>query len=173
MIILKDRKPAPTVESSSKTVVDSPSTLTVKPSTKQPTPTPKPSRLRRVSRFMARHPRWVQAFLLLALTSGTGCFLLYSLFRGAWTPERDNLTILQTIFKMEIKRDSTRIIDGDPQQVVTRSYQSLEPYMEEDGWIWVSRFGSTITYGSQNKRLIASCSPYSPLYMVCSLSEIP
>ncbi|MEL7143131.1 MAG: hypothetical protein AAGL08_13030 [Cyanobacteria bacterium J06573_11] len=170
MTTLKDRKPAITVESSPTTVVDSPSTLTVTPSSDTPKP---PSKLRRAGRFVARHPRWVQAFLLLALTSGTGCFLLYSLFKGAWTPERDNLTILQTIFKMELERDSTRRIDGDPQQVVTRSYQSLEPYLEEDGWVWVNRFGSTITYGNQNKRLIASCSPYSPLYMVCSLSEIP
>jgi hypothetical protein len=37
----------------------------------------------------------------------------------------------------------------------------------------MNRFGSTITYGQQDQRLIASCSPYSPLYVICDLSEIP
>lgn len=133
----------------------------------------KASRLRRIGSAIARHPRLTQTFLLLAIASGTGLFLLYSLFKGAWSPEQDNLKILHTIFKMETSRESTLTIDGDEQQVVTRSFRSLETYVETDGWIWINRFGSTITYGEQEQRLIASCSPYSPLYMICSLSEIP
>ena len=133
----------------------------------------KPSRLRKVGRVIAHHPRITQLVLLLAFISGTSVFLLYSLFKGAWSPEQDNLKILSTILEMEVSRESTIAIEGDNNQVLTRSFQSLEPYVEEDGWTWVNRFGSTITYRKQEQTLIASCSPYSPLYMICSLSEIP
>ncbi|MEL7226831.1 MAG: hypothetical protein AAGL17_18850, partial [Cyanobacteria bacterium J06576_12] len=94
-------------------------------------------------------------------------------FKDAWSPQYDNLVILKTIFKMELNREDTRMVGEDPQQVITRSYQSLEPYVEDDGWVWVNRFGGTITYGKQEQRLIASCDAYSPLYLVCNLSEIP
>ena len=134
---------------------------------------PKPGRLRRLGRMLARHPRLAQSFGLLTLTTGTGLFLLYLLFRGAWSAHQDNLSVLHTIFKMETQRESTLAISEDPQQVVTRSYDTLEPHVGADDWVWINRFGSTITYGKQEQRLIASCSPYSPLYMVCSLSEIP
>ncbi len=132
---------------------------------------------RRVGAGIVRHPVLIQIALLLILAGGASCFLLYSLFKGAWSPEKDNLSILKTIFKMEVSRKSTLAIEQDPQQVVTRSYQSLEPYVATEDWIWINRFGSTSTYGKQDgnrdQRLIASCSAYSPLYLVCSLSEIP
>ncbi|MEL7332360.1 MAG: hypothetical protein AAFN12_08920 [Cyanobacteria bacterium J06560_2] len=145
------------------------STHTVSP----PAVPKKKNRLRRVGRVIARHPRLTQAAILLTLTTSAGLFLLYTLFKDAWSPHQDNLSVLQTIFQMETNRESTLAIDDNPQLVVTRSYQSLEPHVETDGWVWINRFGSTITYGKQDQRLIASCSPYSPLYMVCSLSEIP
>ncbi|MGC1217184.1 MAG: hypothetical protein WA783_18925 [Phormidesmis sp.] len=132
---------------------------------------------RRVGAVVSRHPVLVQIAVLLVLTSGAGCFLLYSLFKGAWSPEKDNLSILSSILKMEIARKSALAIDGNSQQVVTRSYQSLEPYVATEDWVWINRFGSTSTYGKQDgkqdQRLIASCSAYSPLYLVCNLSEIP
>lgn len=133
----------------------------------------KKGRLRKVGSAIARHPRITQSVLLLALISGTSLFLLYSLFKGAWSSEQDNLKILNTILKMEIARESAIALEDSSNQVVTRSFQSLEPYVENDGWTWVNRFGSTITYSKQEQLLIASCSPYSPLYMICSLSEIP
>ena len=74
---------------------------------------------------------------------------------------------------MEVGRESTHPIDNDPQKVVTRSFTSLEPHVAEDDWEWRNRFGSTITYQKQDRWLIASCSPYSPLYLVCDLSEVP
>jgi len=132
---------------------------------------------RRVGAVVSRHPVLAQIAVLLVLISGTGCFLLYSLFKGAWSPEKNNLSILGSILKMEIARESALAIDGNPQQVVTRSYQSLEPYVATEDWVWVNRFGSTSTYGKQDgkqdQRLIASCSAYSPLYLVCNLSETP
>ncbi|MEL6604233.1 MAG: hypothetical protein AAFP20_13520 [Cyanobacteria bacterium J06614_10] len=132
---------------------------------------PKASRLRKVGAAIARHPRLIQAAVLLTLASGVGVFLLCLLFKEAWSPEKDNVTVLRTIFKMEIeRRDTLPITDA---QVVTRSYETLDPYVGEEGWTWVNRFGSTLTYGKQDQRLIASCSPYSPLYLICSLSEIP
>lgn len=134
---------------------------------------PKPSRLRSLGRLVARHPRIVQAIVLLAVFSGTGVFLLYLLFRDAWSPEQDNLGVLRTIWEMETSRESTLAMPDNPQQVVTRSYDTLEASVEADGWVWINRFGSTITYGKQEQRLIASCSPYSPLYLICNLSEIP
>lgn len=143
------------------------------PSADIKTAKPKVSRLRRTGRAIARHPKLTQAAVLLLLISGTGSFLLYSLFKDAWSPQYDNLVILKTIFKMELNREDTRMVGEDPQQVITRSYQSLEPYVEDDGWVWVNRFGGTITYGKQEQRLIASCDAYSPLYLVCNLSEIP
>jgi len=143
------------------------SDITIEPNTV------KVGRLRRVGGAIARHPRITQTAVLLLLATGTGCFLLYSLFKGAWSPHQDNIGILTTIFKMELNREDTRVLEDDSRQVITRSYQSLEPYVAEDEWVWVNRFGSTITYGRQDQRLIASCSAYSPLYMVCSLSEIP
>ncbi len=134
----------------------------------------RPSRLRRMGSAIARHPRLIQSVVLLILLAGTSSFLLYSLFRGAWSPEKDNKAILQTIFAMETERkDALPIDQNSPQQIVTRSYADLEPYVEADGWTWINRFGSTITYGRQDQRLIASCSAYSPLYLVCNLSEIP
>ncbi len=134
----------------------------------------KPNRLRRIGSAIARHPRLIQFVVLLILLTGTSSFLLYNLFSGAWSPEKDNKAILQTIFAMEAERKDALPIDGDsPQQIVTRSYADLEPYVEADGWTWINRFGSTITYGRQDQRLIASCSAYSPLYLVCNLSEIP
>ena len=107
------------------------------------------------------------------LFSGTSLFLLYSLFKGAWSPHQDNVAVLKTILKMELERENSRLLDLEPHKVVTRSYQSLDPHVASDGWVWINRFGSTITYGKQEQRLIASCSAYSPLYLVCSLSEIP
>lgn len=136
-----------------------------------------PGRLRKIGKAIARHPKLVQFFTLLLLTGGTSIFLLYLLFRGAWSTHEDNLTLLRTIWLMETGGESTRIIgqnpDQNPQRVITRSYETLEPYVEADGWTWVNRFGGTITYGKQEKRLIASCGAYSPLYLICSLSEIP
>ena len=144
---------------------------------------PKPGRLRQVGRAIARHPKITQVVVLLLLVSGTGIFLLYLLFRDAWSPEQDNIGVLRTIWRMELARKSTLAIEEAaqaenfpaqmPQQVVTRSYQTLETEVDSDGWVWINRFGSTITYGKQEQRMIASCSPYSALYLVCTLSEIP
>lgn len=110
---------------------------------------------------------------LSAIATGTAFFLLYTLFEGAWSVNQDNFAILQTIFKMELGRESTLAINENPQRVMTRSFTSLEPYVAKDNWEWRNRFGSTITYANQERLLIASCSPYSPLYLVCDLSEIP
>ena len=134
---------------------------------------PKPGRLRRFGRLIARHPRITQIVVLLALISGTGIFLLYLLFRDAWSPEQDNLRVMRTIWQMETNRETLLAVEGNPQQVVTRSYETLENNVEADGWVWVNRFGSTLTFGQQEQRMIASCSPYSALYLVCNLSEIP
>ena len=135
--------------------------------------TAKVSRLRRLGSAFVRHPRLAQTAILLVLATGTGAFLLFSLFRGAWSPHQNNIGVLTTIFKMELNREDTRIIEENPQQVITRSYRSLEPYVANDDWVWINRFGSTITYGRKDQRLIASCSAYSPLYLICNLSEIP
>lgn len=157
-------------ERESTTVITPPA---VTASTSPKPPRAKAGRLRRTGRFIARHPRLTQTVVLLLLVTGTGTFLLYALFKDAWSPHQDNIGVLTTIFKMELNRETTRVIGEDPQQVITRSYQSLEPYLADDEWVWINRFGSTITYGKQDQRLIASCSAYSPLYLVCNLSEIP
>ncbi|MEM9152428.1 MAG: hypothetical protein AAGB19_18500 [Cyanobacteria bacterium P01_F01_bin.3] len=157
MALLKERE---------STTVITPSPITTEPAQ------PKFSRLRHVGQAIARHPRITQAAVLLMLTTGTGVFLLYSLFKGAWSPHQDNIGILTTIFKMEMRRENTQLIDDNPQQVITRSYKSLESHVSDDNWVWINRFGSTVTYGRQEQRIIASCSAYSPLYLICSLSEI-
>ncbi len=138
----------------------------------------KPSRWRWIGSAIACHPRIVQLALLLTMLTGTSSYLLYSLFKDAWSPEKDNIAILKTIVTLELEReDALPIIDSKSEPVsnlvVTRSYVDLEPYLEIDGWIWINRFGSTITYGRQEEILIASCSTYSPLYLICNLSEIP
>ena len=147
---------------------------TIAPPATEPLILPKrASRLRRFARLLARHPNITQVFLLLAIASGTSIFLLYLLFRGAWSTHQDNVAVLSTIFKMELSRKDTLALSDSPQQVITRSYKTLDSYVEPDGWSWVNRFSGTITYGKQEQRLIASCSPYSPIYIICSLSEIP
>lgn len=139
-----------------------------------PVITAKPSRLRQMRGVIAQRSLLMQLVALLILSTGISSFLLYSLFKGAWSPEKDNQAILSAIFAMEFERKHALPIEAvDSNQVVTRSYMDLEPYVEADGWVWLNRFGSTITYGRQDERLIASCSPYSPLYLVCNLSEIP
>ncbi len=133
----------------------------------------KPSKLRKIRNGITHHPRLVQVAIFLTLISGTGLVMLYFLFRGAWPKHEDNTAILNSILKMELNRENIQTIDGDNQRVITRTFSSLEPAVEADGWTWINRFGSTITYGKQDRRLIASCSPYSPLYIICDLSEIP
>lgn len=135
---------------------------------------PKVSRWKKIGKAIAHHPRITTTALLLALASGTGIVLLCLLFKGAWSSHQDNVAILNTILKMELGREDTLAIDeADTQQVITRTYLTLEPYVAQDDWTWINRFGSTITYGKQDQRLIASCSAYSPLYLICDLSEIP
>ncbi|MEL6814232.1 MAG: hypothetical protein AAFP03_05375 [Cyanobacteria bacterium J06598_3] len=133
----------------------------------------KVSRWKKVGRAIARHPRITTTALLFTLASGTGVVLLCLLFKGAWSGHRDNVSILRTIWEMEVAREDTLAINDNTQQVVTRTYLTLEAQVAQDDWTWINRFGSTITYGKQNQRLIASCSAYSPLYLVCDLSEIP
>lgn len=133
----------------------------------------KPSRWRRICTQVKRHPKLVTTACLLSLLGATGVFLLYLLFKGAWSQDKNNVAILHTILKMELAREDTLAIEDDPQQVVTRTYLTLEPHVGTDGWQWINRFGGTTTYGKQNQRLIASCAPYSPVYLVCNLSEIP
>ncbi len=133
---------------------------------------PKNSRLRRIGQFAGRHSTLTQVVIFMAIASGTSLVLLYLLFKGAWSDHKDNFAILNTIFKMETSRESSLMIGDNDQRVVTRTFSTLEPHLETDGWTWINRFGSTITYGKQDQRLIASCSPYSPLYIVCDFSEI-
>lgn len=132
----------------------------------------KPGKLRRIRNFVGRHPVLTQTLAFSAITGGTSLVLLCILFKGAWSDHKNNLAILNAIFKMETSRQSTLMVNDDSQKVVTRTFSTLEPHLEDDGWTWINRFGSTITYGKQDQRLIASCSPYSPLYIVCDLSEI-
>ena len=155
------------------TQVDTKFNTQIKPTSALASTVIKPSAWRRLRMTVARHPRLVQFGFLSAIATGTACFLLYSLFKDAWSPDQNNLAILQTIFKMELNRDSAQPIEGDPQRVVTRSFTSLEPYVAQEDWQWRNRFGSTTTYQKQDRWLIASCSPYSPLYLICDLSEIP
>ena len=173
MTTIKTREPAADPSPTNPTSAKKSSSKGTVPNQEAKPKNSKPSRLQKACGHIGRHPRLVTAAILLSLASGTGLFLLYLLFRGAWSGHQDNLTILHTIFKMEIAQEDTLKIDGDPQQVVTRTYLTLEPYVEHDGWMWINRFGSTITYGKYDQRLIASCSPYSPLYLICDLSEIP
>ncbi len=134
----------------------------------------KPSRWRKLRTGISKHPRLIQLAVLLLLLGGTSAVSLYCLFKGAWPKHQDNVAILGSILKMELSRENSRAIDdNNTQRVVTRSFASLEEYVEADGWKWLNRFGSTMTYGKQEQRLIASCSPYSPLYVICDLSEIP
>ena len=132
----------------------------------------KPGRLRRLCNFAGRHSTLTQIVTFLAAASGTSLVLVCFLFRGAWSEHKDNFAILNAIFKMEASRESSLAIGDSEQRVVTRTFSTLEPHLEADGWQWINRFGSTITYGKQDQRLIASCSPYSPLYIVCDFSEI-
>jgi hypothetical protein len=135
----------------------------------------KPRLWRKLRRGVSNHPRLlVQLAVLLMLLGGTSTMLLHSLFKGAWSQHQDNVAILGSILKMELGHENSRAIpDDNTQRVVTRSFSTLESHVEADGWKWLNRFGSTITYGKRDQRLIASCSPYSPLYVICDLSEIP
>lgn len=131
------------------------------------------AQLRSVGSAVASHPRLVSLLALLLVAGGTGICLLYLLFRGALSQHQNNAVILQTIWKMEIERKDAIALKNNPDRIVTRTFLTLEPHVEADGWTWINRFGSTITYGRQEQRMIASCSPYSPLYLICDLSEIP
>ncbi len=134
---------------------------------------PSTSSWRRLRRSAARHPRLIQFGILGAIATGTAGFLLYSLFKGAWSANQNNLAILQSISRMELSGKSAIAIHNNPQKVITHTFTSLEPYVAADGWEWRNRFGSTITYQKQDRWLIASCTPYSPLYLVCDLNEVP
>ncbi|PZO55547.1 MAG: hypothetical protein DCF15_10240 [Phormidesmis priestleyi] len=138
----------------------------------------RPNRWRMMTAILARHPRILTGLVLLAIASSTSAFLGYQLFKGALTYHRDNLAILRTLLKMELAQASALPLENDPQQLITRTYSTLEPHLEADGWQWVNRFGSTSTYAKQNQtkqnqQLIVSCSSYSPLYLICNISEIP
>lgn len=172
MTTIKTREPAADPSPPHPTASNKASSTATVPNQDSKLKNSKPSRRKRAWGRIGRHPRLVTAAVLLSLASGTGLLLLYLLFRGAWSGHQDNLAILHTIFKMEIAQEDTLEIDGNPQQVVTRTYLTLEPHVEHDGWMWINRFGSTITYGKHDQRLIASCSHYSPLYLICDLSEI-
>lgn len=193
MTTLKTRKVSPNQPPES----DLKKAVTTQPETKQPTakqPSAKRSasreasntashkqpenlplqRLRQLRRWLGQHPKIVQLACLITLTSGTTFVLLALLFKGAWTTYPDNnLAVLRSIFLMETSRDTARTIANDDSQVVTRSFNSLDPYLSADDWSWVNRFGNTVTYTREDEHLIASCRSYSPVYMVCNLSEIP
>lgn len=132
------------------------------------------SLLRRIGSTITRYPSLIQIVLTIVLLTGTSSFLLYRLFRDAWSPDKNNQAILEAIATMEFERKNVLPIENSSsEQVVTRSYIDLDPYLKVEGWMWINRFGSTITYGRNDERLIASCSTYSPLYLVCNLSKIP
>jgi len=133
----------------------------------------KPSRLSKLGRAIAHHPNISQTLLFLTATGGATLVLLCLLFKGAWSDRHNNPAIISAILKMELAREDVRVIESAPERVVTHSFDTLEPHVEADGWEWINRFGNTITYGKQDQRMIASCSPYSPLYMICDLGEIP
>lgn len=141
----------------------------------QPNP-PQPSRptsgWRKLGSAIKRHPNVSQTLLFLMLIGGTSAVLLTLLFRDAWSDRYNNVAVLSTILKMELNREDARILEGSPDRVVTHTFRTLEPHVEADGWEWMNRFGNTITYGRQDQRMIASCSAYSPLYMICDLGEI-
>ncbi|MGB3300705.1 MAG: hypothetical protein WBA76_20770 [Phormidesmis sp.] len=133
----------------------------------------KPSRWHSIRKAIAQHPQLAQIALFLTIISGTSAVLLCILFKGAWSSHQDNFAILSSIVKMELGGEDSRAINSNSEQLITRTFVTLEPSLEADGWSWINRFGSTMTYGKQDQRLIASCSPYSPLYIICDLSEIP
>lgn len=133
----------------------------------------KQSSWRKSRKTLIHHPQLVQLALFLTLMSGASAVLLCLLFKGAWVSHQDNFAILSSITKMELSREDARAVNGDSERLVTRTFATLEPSLKADGWSWINRFGSTMTYGKQDQRLIASCSPYSPLYIICDLSEIP
>ncbi len=133
----------------------------------------RPNRWRRITARIAHHPKILTGLALLAIASSTSAFLGYQLFKEALANHRDNIAILRTLLEMELAQASALPIENDPQQLITRTYSTLEPYLEADGWQWVNRFGSTSTYVKPNQQLIVSCSPYSPLYLICDTSEIP
>lgn len=150
-----------------------PSSVPPRPTAPTPSPAPTPNHWQRRCVALTHHPWLITTAGFLALISGTSLFLLFLLFRGAWSQHQNNVAILQTILKMELTRKDTWTLGDDSQQVVTRTYLTLEPHFSQSGWVWINRFGSTITYGNQDRRMIVSCSPYSPLYLICDLSEIP
>ena len=131
------------------------------------------SQWRKLGRAIKRYPNASQTLLFLMIISGTSVVLLSLLFREAWSDRYNNLAIISNILKMELNREDFRLLEDSPERVVTHTFQTLEPHVEADGWSWVNRFGNTITYGKQDQRMIASCAPYSPLYIVCDLGEIP
>ncbi|PZO07659.1 MAG: hypothetical protein DCF25_22660, partial [Leptolyngbya foveolarum] len=85
-----------------------------------------PSTWRRLRMSAARHPRLIQFGILGAIATGTTVFLLYSLFKGAWSANQNNYAILQTIFKMELGRKSALPVGDNPQTVITHTFTSLE-----------------------------------------------
>ena len=133
----------------------------------------KRSRLRRLGRAIAHYPNLAQMLIFMMAIGGTSLVLLGLLFRDAWSDRHNNTAIISAILKMELAREDFRVIESSPERVVTHTFATLEPHVEADGWTWINRFGNTITYGKQDQRMIASCSPYSPLYVVCDLGEIP
>lgn len=128
---------------------------------------------RKLGRAIKRYPNISQTLIFALLISGTSVALLSLLFKDAWSDRHDNTEVIATILKMELNREDVRVLNDSPERVVTHTFETLEPHVESDGWTWVNRFGNTITYGKQDQRMIASCAPYSPLYMVCDLGEIP
>ena len=133
----------------------------------------KTSGWRKLGNAIKRYPNVSQLLLFFALIGGTSLILLTMLFKDAWSDRYNNIAILRAILTMELSREETRVIEDSPERVVTHTFKTLEPHVEADGWVWINRFGNTITYGKQDQRMIASCSPYSPLYMICDLGEIP
>lgn len=132
----------------------------------------RPNRWRRITARVAHHPRILTGLALLAIVGSTSALLGYQLFKGAWANHRDNAKIVRTLLKMELAQASALPLENNPQQLITRTYSTLEPHLEADGWQWINRFGSTSTYAKPNQQLIVSCSPYSPLYLICDVSEI-
>lgn len=128
---------------------------------------------RRFAGTILRYPNVAQVLLFLVVMGGTSLVLLCLLFKGAWSDRDNNLKVINTILKMELQREDARMLETSPERIVTHTFKTLEPHVEADGWTWVNRFGNTITYGKQEQRMIASCRPYSPLYMICDLGEIP
>ncbi|MFK8182088.1 MAG: hypothetical protein AB8B99_01850 [Phormidesmis sp.] len=129
--------------------------------------------LRTLGHIILRYPNVAQILLFLTVIGGTSLVLIGLLFQGAWSDRDNNFAILNTILKMELNREDVRTLEDSPERVLTHTFRTLEPHVEADGWTWINRIGKTITYGKQDQRMIASCRPYSPLYMICELGEIP